>query len=152
MRWRMTNSSTLAHWRCVDCELVNYDQALGAMMTELMLSKHRALVSAFEHGTKATFSASTTESSDPYFRSSLNYLLSTISSTVEPFTNGTRTIDFNRFSPLTCGLVYQAAVITTNMLSMEFDTKGALARLKMLRMFLRIAAKRWQSCGKLIRT
>ena len=65
---------------------------------------------------------------------------------------GTRSIDFNYFPPLVALLVYKAAMITTERLSMQLDANDGLARLRTLRKFLRIVAERWLSCGKLNRT
>jgi hypothetical protein len=75
-------------------------------------------------------------------------MLSTITCTVELFTMGTRSIDFNHFPPLVTFLVYKAPMITTERLSRELDANDGLTRLRILRKFLRIVAKRWLSCGK----
>jgi hypothetical protein len=99
-----------------------------------------------------SFSANTTENWNSLATTSLTCILSTITSTVELFTMGTRSIDFNYFSPLVTFLMYKAAMITTKRLSMELDANKGVARLRTLRKFLRMAAKRWLSYGKLSRT
>jgi hypothetical protein len=110
-----------------------------------------ALLLAFKNGTKVSFSANATENWNSFATTSLNCILSTITSTVEPFTNGARSVEFNYLPPLVTFLVYKAAIITTERLSMELDANDGLARLRTLRKFLRIVAKRWLSCGKLNR-
>jgi hypothetical protein len=110
-----------------------------------------ALLLAFENGTKVS-SANATENWNSPATTSLIYTLSTITSRIELFTMGTRSIDFNYFSPLVTFLVYKAAMITMKRLSMQLDTNDGLARLRTLRKFLRIVVKRWLSCGKLNRT
>jgi hypothetical protein len=110
-----------------------------------------ALLLAFENGTKVSFSANATENRNSLATTSLICILSTINSTVELFTMGTRSIDFNYFPPLVTFLVYKAAMITTERLSMGLDANDGLARLRTLRKFLRIVAERWLSCGKLNR-
>jgi hypothetical protein len=111
-----------------------------------------ALLLAFENGTKVSFSADATEHYNSPATTSIICILSTITSIVELFTVGTRSIDFNYFPPLFTFLVYKAAMITTKRLSMELDANDGLARLRILRKFLRIVAKRWLSCGKSNRT
>jgi hypothetical protein len=109
------------------------------------------LLLAFENGTKVS-STNTTENWNSLATTSLICTLSTITSTVELFTMGTRSVDFNHFPPLVTFLVYKAAMITTERLSMQLDANDGLARLRTLRKFLKIVAKRWLSCGKLNRT
>ncbi|KAK5215859.1 hypothetical protein LTR96_011184 [Exophiala xenobiotica] len=135
---------------------------LQTILTEEILAKdhlysgglglcHIALLLTFENGTKVSFSANATENCNSLATTALICILSTITSTVELFTMGTRSIDFNYFPPLVTFLVYKAAMITTERLSMELDVNDGLARLRTLRKFLRIVAKRWLSCGKLNR-
>ena len=45
-----------------------------------------------------------------------------------------------------------ALMITTERLSMELDANDGLARLRILRNFLKIVAERWLSCRKLTQT
>jgi hypothetical protein len=108
-----------------------------------------ALLLAFENGTKESSSVNVPENWKSIATKSLISILSTITSTVELFTMGTRSIDFNYFSPFVTFLVYKAAMITTARLSIELDVNDGLARLRILRKFLRIVSKRWLSCGKL---
>ncbi|KAK4948606.1 hypothetical protein LTR10_012610 [Elasticomyces elasticus] len=107
---------------------------------------HIALLLAFENGTKVSFSANATEECNSLATTSLICILSTITSTVELFTMGTRSVDFNCFPPFVTFLVYKTAMITTERLAMELDTNDGLARLRTLRKFLRIVAKRWLGC------
>lgn len=108
-----------------------------------------ALLLAFENGTKVSFSASAGDNFLSSATASLTRILDATTNGVEPFTIGTRAIDFDYFSPLVTFLVYKAAVITTERLSMELYDNDALARLRTLRKFLRITAKRWLCCGEL---
>ncbi|KAF2115878.1 hypothetical protein BDV96DRAFT_59676 [Lophiotrema nucula] len=112
---------------------------------------HTALLLAFENGTKVSCSANATENWNSLATTSLICILSTITSTVEVFTMGTRSIDFNYFPPLVTFLVYKAAMITTERLSMKLDTNDELARLRTLRKFLGIVAKRWLSCERYLK-
>ncbi|KUJ07160.1 uncharacterized protein LY89DRAFT_631706 [Mollisia scopiformis] len=115
---------------------------------------HIALLLAFENGTKISFSASNaTENWNSLATTSLLSILSTITSTVEPFTVGTRSIDFNSFPPLVTFLVYKAAMITTERLSRGLDAANddGMARLRTLRKFLRIVGKRWLSCERYLK-
>lgn len=109
------------------------------------------LLLAFENGTKVS-SIDVTENWNSLATTSLVSTLSTITSKVEPFTTGTRSIDFNYLSPLVTFLVYKAAMITTERLSIHVDVNNGLERVRTLRKFLKMMAKRWLSCGKLNRT
>lgn len=108
-----------------------------------------ALLLVFKDGTKLSILANATENWNSLATTSLISILSTITSSVELFTVGTRSIDFNHFLPLVTFLVYKAAIITTERLAMGLDANDGLARLRTLRKFLGIVAKRWLSCGKL---
>lgn len=108
----------------------------------------RALLLAFENGTKASSTVNTTDHHNSSATTSLICILRATTSLVEPFTEGTRSLDFNHFPPLATFLVYKAAIITTQRLSRGVDADDGLARLRTLRKFLRILATRWLSCGE----
>ncbi|KAJ9614600.1 hypothetical protein H2200_002737 [Cladophialophora chaetospira] len=112
---------------------------------------HTALLLAFENGTKASFSAKASKDCNSLATTSLICILSTITSTLELFTTGTRSIEFNTFPPLVTFSVYKAAMITTERMSMELDSNDGLARLRTLRKFLKIVAKRWLSCERYLK-
>ncbi|KAF1809826.1 hypothetical protein P152DRAFT_516511 [Eremomyces bilateralis CBS 781.70] len=136
--------------------------ALQTILTEEILAEDRlysgglglcqiALLLAYENGTKVSSSANATENWNSLATTSLIRILSTITSTIELFTMETRSIDFNYFPPLVTFLVYKAAMIITERLSIELDVKDGLARLRTLRKFLRIVAKRWLSCERYLK-
>ncbi|KAE8446657.1 hypothetical protein EG329_011700 [Mollisiaceae sp. DMI_Dod_QoI] len=110
-----------------------------------------ALLLAFENGAKVSSSINTPENWKSTTTKSLISILSTITSTVELFTIGTRSFDFNYFSPFVTFLVYKTAMITTKRLPMGLDANDGLARLRTLRMFLRIVAKRRLSCERYLK-
>ncbi|KAI3323421.1 hypothetical protein HD806DRAFT_85834 [Xylariaceae sp. AK1471] len=110
-----------------------------------------ALLLAFENDTKISSSADATENWNSFTTTSLTRILSTITSTVELFTMETRAIDFNYFPPFVTFLVYKAAMVTTERLSRKIDANDELVRLRTLRKFLRIVAKRWLSCERYLK-
>ncbi|KAK3661595.1 hypothetical protein LTR56_000083 [Elasticomyces elasticus] len=112
---------------------------------------HVTLLLAYEHGTKGSCSANATDNWSSLATTMLISLLCTITSTVEVFATGKRSVDFNSFPPFVTFLVYKAAMITTERLSMGLNADDGLARLRTLRKMLRILSKRWLSCGKLNR-
>jgi hypothetical protein len=83
---------------------------------------------------------------------SLISVLSTITSTVEPFTLSTQSIDFNLLPPFVTFLVYKAAAIVTERLLIDIDSNEGLKKLRILRKFLRVVGERWLGCGELSRT
>jgi hypothetical protein len=106
------------------------------------------LLLAFENGTKVSSSANAAGNCGSIATASLISILSTITSTIEPFTMGTRSINFSYFPPLVTFLVYKAAMIITERLSRQLDANDELKKLRILRKFLKIVAKRWLCCRK----
>ena len=82
----------------------------------------------------------------------LTSVLSTITSTVEPFILGTQSIDFNFLPPFVTFLVYKAAAIITERLLTNSGSNEELKKLRILRNFLRIVGERWLGCGELSKT
>ncbi len=78
-------------------------------------------------------------------------MLSTINSTIELFTMGSQSIDFNSFPPFVNFLIYKAAAITTERLLIDRDSTDGVEKLRTLRKFLGMVAERWLGCGKLSR-
>jgi hypothetical protein len=93
--------------------------------------------------------ADATENCNSIATTSLISVLSTITSTVELFTLGTQSIDFNFLPPFVTFLVYKAAAIVTERLLMDSDWNEKMRKLKILRNFLRIVGERWLGCGEL---
>jgi hypothetical protein len=93
-----------------------------------------------------------TENCNSIATTSLISVLSTITSTVEPFTLGTQSIDFDLLPPFVTFLVYKAAAIVTESLLMDSKSNEGLKQLKILRNFLRIVGERWLGCSELSRT
>ncbi|KAK5677467.1 hypothetical protein LTS10_010039 [Elasticomyces elasticus] len=112
---------------------------------------HVTLLLAYENGTKGTCSANATDNWSLLATTMLISLLSTITSTVEVFATEKRSIDFSSFPPFVSFLVYKAAMITTERLSMGLDADDGLARLRTLRKMLRIMSKRWLSCERYLK-
>jgi hypothetical protein len=75
-------------------------------------------------------------------------VLSTISSTLETFTLGEQSIDFNIFPPFVAFMVYKAAAIVTERLWMDSDSNKWLKTLRSLRNFLKIIEQRWLGAGE----
>lgn len=113
------------------------------------LRSDSALLQAFQNGTRTPFSPNATENWSSTITKSLTYILSSTASTVEPFTMGMRSIDFNYFSPFAAFLVYNVALVTTDRLLKGLDANDGLARLRTLRKFLKIVSQRWLCGGKL---
>jgi hypothetical protein len=78
----------------------------------------------------------------------LNDILPTISFIFEPIATEARSIDFNYFPPLVTLLIYKAALLTTQRLSIGIDGDEGLARLRILRKCLSLVSERWLSCSK----
>jgi hypothetical protein len=93
-----------------------------------------------------------TESCKTIATASFISLLSVITSTIEPFTLGTQSINFNFLSPFVTFLVYKAAAIVTERLLMNIDPDEGLKKLRILRGFLNIVGERWLSCSELSKT
>lgn len=93
-----------------------------------------------------------TEDCNSIATTSLISALSTITSTVEPFTLGTQYVDFNFLPPFVTFLVYKAAAIVTERLLTTSDSNEGLRKLRILRNFLMIMGERWLSCGELSKT
>ncbi|KAI0123778.1 hypothetical protein BJ170DRAFT_687030 [Xylariales sp. AK1849] len=110
-----------------------------------------ALLLAFENGTKVPFTADATVNCNLMATTSLVSVLSTITSIVELFTLGTQSIDFNFLPPFVMFLVYKAAAIITERLSMDGDPNEKMRKLKILRNFLRIVGERWLGCERYLR-
>jgi hypothetical protein len=96
--------------------------------------------------------AGVTENCNSIATTSLISLLSTITSTVEPFILGTQSIDFNFLPPFVTFLVYKTAAIVTERLLIHSDSNEGLKKLRILRKFLRIVGERWLGCGELSKT
>jgi hypothetical protein len=76
---------------------------------------------------------------------SLAAVLSTITTTVEPYAMGLQPIDFNLLSPFVMFQVYKAALIVTRGLSADRISMEEVKRLKILRNVLKLAGNRWLS-------
>ncbi|PVH98152.1 hypothetical protein DM02DRAFT_566804, partial [Periconia macrospinosa] len=109
---------------------------------------HIALLLVFENSTRVASSMIATNYENLFDTTMLKHILPTVASTVEPFTTGTWSMDLNYFPPLVTFLVYKAAMLTTQRLSLEIDDNEGLARLKALRKFLSIVSERWLSCKR----
>ncbi|EXJ82580.1 hypothetical protein A1O3_06393 [Capronia epimyces CBS 606.96] len=112
-----------------------------------------ALLLAFENGTRVPPIAGSTENCNSMATESLASVLSTITSTVELFTLGTQSVEFNvlRVPPFVTFLVYKAAAIVTKRLLVDTSSSGSdeeLGKLRLLRNFLKIMGARWLGCGK----
>ena len=79
---------------------------------------------------------------------SLVSTLSTLTNTIEPFTLGTQSLDFDLLPPFITFSVYKAAAIVTERLLRDTDSNEELKQLRILRRFLRMVGKRWLSCGE----
>ncbi|KAK3659075.1 hypothetical protein LTR56_001512 [Elasticomyces elasticus] len=112
---------------------------------------HVTLLVAYEKGTKGPCSVNAAENWNSLATTMLISLLSTITSTVEVFATVKRSIDFSSFPPFVTSLVYKAALITTERLSMGLDADEGLARLRTLRKFLRVVSKRWLCCERYLK-
>lgn len=96
--------------------------------------------------------ANVTENCNYVATESLISVLSTITSTVEPYTMGTQSIDFNFLPPFVTFLVYKAGAIVTERLLMDIDSNEGLRKLRILRNFLRIVGERWLGGRELSKT
>jgi hypothetical protein len=92
--------------------------------------------------------AGVTENCNSIATISLISILSTITSTVEPFTLGSQSIDFNVLPPFVTFLVYKAAAFVTERLLMNIDSNEGPKKLRILRNFLSIVGERWLGCGE----
>jgi hypothetical protein len=86
--------------------------------------------------------AGVTENCSSIATTPLISVLSTIVSTVESFTLGAQSIDFNFLPPFVTFLVYKTAAIVTERLLIGIDSNEGLKKLRILRNFLRIVGKR----------
>jgi hypothetical protein len=111
-----------------------------------------ALLLAFENGSKIPFIAGVTENCNYVATTCLTSVLSTINSSVEPFTLGTQSIDFNILPPFVTFLVYKAAALVTERLLVGSDSNEGLTILRNIRNFLRVVGERWLGCGELSQT
>jgi len=118
---------------------------LGLIWTHLTIET-RALLLAFENGSKLPPS----ESCNTLAMASLIHTLAAITSTVEPFTLGTRSIDFNLLSPFVPFSVYKAAAIITERILTGIGVTEGLRQLRILREFLKTVGTRWLAGGKLL--
>ncbi|PVH74737.1 hypothetical protein DL98DRAFT_428900 [Cadophora sp. DSE1049] len=108
-----------------------------------------ALLLAFENGSKMAPTASSIENVNYVATQALVSTLSAVASAVEPFTNGTQSVDFELLPPFIIFLVYKAAAIVTERLLMGSDsTEDELKRLRALRKFLRVVGERWLGCKR----
>jgi len=149
MRRLGTGSTSMSvDWVFVICEKPAFTD-LGLWMGTSMLTLESALLLAFENGSKVPFNAGVTENCNSIATTSLISVLATITSTVEPFTLGAQSIDFNFLPPFVTFLVYKAAAIVTQRLLMDSDSNEGLNQLRILRNFLRIVKERWLGCGEL---
>ncbi|KAK9328270.1 hypothetical protein V1520DRAFT_328417 [Lipomyces starkeyi] len=110
-----------------------------------------AILLASENGSKLPLIAGVAENCNFIATESLISVLSTITSTVEPFTLGTQSIDFNFLPPFVTFLVYKAAAILTERLFMDSDSNEGLRKLRILRNFLRIVGERWLGCERYLK-
>jgi hypothetical protein len=108
-----------------------------------------SLLLAFENGSKVPLIAGITDNCNSIATTSLISALSTITSTIEPFTQGTHPIDYNLLPPFVLFMVYKAAAVITERLWMDGDSNEGLRKLRVLRKFLGIVGKRWLGCGEL---
>jgi hypothetical protein len=93
-----------------------------------------------------------TENCNSIATTSLVSVLSTIISTVELFTLGTQSIDFNLLPPFVTFSVYKAAAIVTERLLKDNNSNEGLRKLRILRNSSRIVGERWLGCGVLSKT
>jgi hypothetical protein len=129
-----------------------------------------ALLLAFENGTQVPPVPGVTQHCNSIATESLASVLSTITSSVELFTLGTQSVDFDLLPPFVVFAVYKAAAILTKSLVVYAIAAGngtgngtgtgggagnsgeesneSLRKLRVLRKFLGIAATRWLGCGK----
>jgi hypothetical protein len=117
-----------------------------------MLTLNSALLLAFENGARVPLLPGVTENCNSIATTSLISVLSTVTSTVEPFTLGTQSIDFNLLPPFVTLLVYKAAAIVTEKLLMDSKWNEGLKQLRILRDFLRIVGERWLGCSEFSKT
>ncbi|KAK9252678.1 hypothetical protein V1507DRAFT_436037 [Lipomyces tetrasporus] len=110
-----------------------------------------ALLLAFEDGSKVPLIAGVTENCKSVATTSLISIVSTITSTVEPFTLGMQSIDFNFLPPFVTFLVHKAAAIVTGWLLMDSDSNEGMRKLRILRNFLRIVGERWLGCERYLK-
>jgi len=110
-----------------------------------------ALLLAFQNGSKVPLIPGVTENCNFIATTSLISVLSTITSTVEPFTLGSQSIDFNFLPPFVTVLVYKAAAIVTEGLLMDIDSNEGLNQLRILRNFLRTVGERWLGCERYLK-
>lgn len=105
---------------------------------------------AFEDGSNVPLIAGVTENCKYMAAESLAAVLSTVTTTIEPFALGMQFIDFNLLSPFVTFLVYKSALIVTRGLSVaNSNSNEDMRKLKILRKFMKIVGERWLSCGKL---
>ncbi|KAH8663395.1 hypothetical protein BGZ60DRAFT_411213 [Tricladium varicosporioides] len=110
-----------------------------------------ALLLAFENGSKVPPIPNLTDNCNSIATTSLISVLSTICSTVEPFAQGTQSIDFKCFPPFVTFLVYKAAAIITERLLAGNDSNEGLKNLRSLRRFLGIVGERWLGCERYLK-
>ncbi|TVY23821.1 hypothetical protein LHYA1_G007573 [Lachnellula hyalina] len=111
-----------------------------------------ALLLAFEHGSKVPpLTSGPTANCTSIADTSLNSILSTVTSVVELFMMDTRPIDFNLIPPFVTFLVFKAAAIVTQKLLLDNDSSEDLKILRILRKFLGAVGKRWLSCDRYLK-
>jgi hypothetical protein len=103
---------------------------------------------AFENGSNVPLIAGVTDNCKYMAAESLAAVLSTITTTVEPYALGMQPVDFNLLPPFIIFQVYKAALIVTRGLSADRSSMEEIKKLKILRRFLKLVGHKWLGCGE----